>query len=349
MKNKKKKSTIIIFSIIIGIVLIFVGVLYYITSTVNNYSYAEKKWISNNKDKTIEVYVEKNLPVFTEGGSGVYYDYLNALKADTGLTFDISTTNEELAIKLHNKNTITDKDIVVYKDHFVVIGAEDSVNTLEDLTSKKVGILSEDKEIVSYYLTDYKSINLQNYDTYDELEEDYKSKSVEYMILPMYKYLDEIITEDFSINIHLDGLYSYYCLDFNSEDININSIMTKFYNRWEEKSKSKAKEYFISLYYNLEKYTELEMESITNDDFIVGYIDNLPYEGMISNDFTGLTNTYLEKFSDMSGVTYKYVEYESSKELAGALSEKKIDLALNYYSISNDNYESSRTLGLTAW
>ena len=82
-------------------------------------------------------------------------------------------------------------------------------------------------------------------------------------------------------------------------------------------------------------YTELEKESITDEDFIVGYINNLPYEGKISGDFTGLTNTYLTKFSDMTGVTYKYIQYKDTKELSDALTNTKIDIALNYYSLSN--------------
>ena len=55
-------------------------------------------------------------------------------------------------------------------------------------------------------------------------------------------------------------------------------------------------------------------------DLIVGYIDNLPYEGMIGNKFTGLTDTYLSKFASMTGVTYKYVEYKSTKDLSSDLS-----------------------------
>ena len=61
MKNssKKRKNIIIIFTLIILIVVGFFATLYYITSTVNNYSYSEKKWINDNKDKSLDIYVEK--------------------------------------------------------------------------------------------------------------------------------------------------------------------------------------------------------------------------------------------------------------------------------------------------
>ena len=351
MKNnkKKKKSIIIVFAIIIILVSGFLGTLYYITSTVNNYSYSEKKWISENTDTTYDVYVEPSLPIFSNNGKGVYYEYLNALKEDTGLNLNIVTTDTS-NIKLVNKNYVGNDDIVIYKDHFIVVGEKDTVNKLTDLGGKTVGVLESDSETISLYLTVYKNINIKSFNSYNELSTEFDNKSISYMIVPMYKYINDIVTNDYEIVYHLDGLYSYYCLELNEEDnADLVSIMKKFYYRWENKAKSNINEYFLDIYYTAKNYTEIEKESITNEDFIVGYIENLPYEGKIRSNFTGLTNTYLSKFADMTGVTYKYIEYKDTKELNDALSNKKIDLALNYYSLSNDNYTSSRTLGPTEY
>ena len=351
MKNnkKKKKNIIIVFAIIIILVSGFLGTLYYITSTVNNYSYSEKKWISENTDTTYDVYVEPSLPIFSNNGKGVYYEYLNALKEDTGLNLNIVTTDTS-NIKLVNKNYVGNDDIVIYKDHFIVVGEKDTVNKLTDLGGKTVGVLESDSETISLYLTAYKNINIKSFNSYNELSTEFDNKSISYMIVPMYKYINDIVTNDYEIVYHLDGLYSYYCLELNEEDnADLVSIMKKFYYRWENKAKSNINEYFLDIYYTAKNYTEIEKESITNEDFIVGYIENLPYEGKISSNFTGLTNTYLSKFADMTGVTYKYIEYKDTKELNDALSNKKIDLALNYYSLSNDNYTSSRTLGPTEY
>lgn len=351
MKNnkKKKKNIIIVFAIIIILVSGFLGTLYYITSTVNNYSYSEKKWISENTDTTYDVYVEPSLPIFSNNGKGVYYEYLNALKEDTGLNLNIVTTDTS-NIKLVNKNYVGNDDIVIYKDHFIVVGEKDTVNKLTDLGGKTVGVLESDSETISLYLTAYKNINIKSFNSYNELSTEFDNKSISYMIVPMYKYINDIVTNDYEIVYHLDGLYSYYCLELNEEDnADLVSIMKKFYYRWENKAKSNINEYFLDIYYTVKNYTEIEKESITNEDFIVGYIENLPYEGKIRSNFTGLTNTYLSKFADMTGVTYKYIEYKDTKELNDALSNKKIDLALNYYSLSNDNYTSSRTLGPTEY
>ncbi len=347
--NKKKKTTIIVFAVIIFIVFAFFGTLYYITSTVNNYTFAEKKWINENASKSLDVYVEPNLPIFSSNGSGVFNDYVKALKDDTNLTLNIISTEANDTIKLKNKNDITDKDVVIYKDHFVVVGQIDSVNKLTDLNNKKIGVLSSDAETISYYLTEYKSISLTEYDDVEDLMAYYQNDEIDYMIIPMYKYLDRIITNKYEIIYHLDGLYSYYCLETNDKDSELSSVASKFYHRWEETAKSKINEYFLNLYFTEKNYSEMDKEAITNEDLIVGYISNLPFEGMIHNKFTGLTDTYLSKFADMTGVTYKYIEYDDTKKLNSALSSSKVDLILNYYSLNSDNYTSTRTLGTTEY
>ena len=346
MKNKKKKTLLIVFFVILGIILLFFGILYYISVTVNNYSYQEKSWINNNSNKSIDIYVDPTLPVFASGGKGVYYDYLKALKEDTGLNINI-ITNDKSEYKLINKNKVDDDDVVFYRDHFVVLGSNASIYKLDDLDNKKIGIIDTDKDSISYYLTEHKNITINTYETYDDLVSAYNRSAINYIVVPMYKYLDKIVSSNtYGILFHLDGLYSYYCIGLSENgNANFNSILTKFYNRYSKRANELINKYFLEIYYDINSYTELQKESITSDDFIVGYIDNLPFEGQIASRFTGVTDTYLSKFSTMTGATYKYVGYKDVKELTRALEDKKIDLALNYYSISNDNYETTRILG----
>ena len=350
MKGSKKtrKNIIIAFTVILFLVVGFFATLYYITSTVNNYSYSEKKWINDNKDTRLDVYVENGLPVFSDNGKGVYYEYLKSLKETTNLTIEASTS-DNTEVKLNNKTSVDPEDIVIYKDHYVVIGKKDSINKLSDLSNKSLGVINTDRETIERYLTEYQNINIKGYTSFEQLESEYTSNKLDYMIIPMYKYLDEIVKNNYEIIFHMDGLYSYYCLDLPEGNETLSNIFSKFYYRWEKTAAKKINEYFLDLYYTTKNYTEIEKESITNDDLIVGYIENLPYEGMIRRNFTGLTDTYLSKFADMTGVTYKYIKYSDTKKLGEALDDKKIDLALNYYSLGNKNYTSSRTLGPTEY
>ena len=171
MKNrvKKKKTVILAFAIIIFVVICFFGTLYYITSTVNNYTYSEKSWITENINTSIDLYVETGLPIFSLNGEGVYFDYINALKEDTGLSINVVTTADTATYKFENKNTTEKDDIVIYKDHYVVVSKEDNLNKLTDLSGKNIGIIETDKETISYYLTGYNSITYKEYKTFDEL------------------------------------------------------------------------------------------------------------------------------------------------------------------------------------
>ena len=166
--RKKKKSIFIAFIIIVAIILIFFGALYYITSTVNNYSYNEKKWINDNSTTSLDVYVEPGLPVFSYNGNGVYYDYINTLKEDTHLNLNV-IPEDTANIRFVNKNNYNAEDIVFYKDHFVVLGKNGNINKLDDLDNRRVGILSSDKENITYYLTEHKNINLVPYETFTDL------------------------------------------------------------------------------------------------------------------------------------------------------------------------------------
>ncbi len=351
MKRKSRKNVIIAFAIILVLVLGFLGTLYYITNTVNNFSYTEKKWINDNSKNTMDVYVQSSLPVFAYNGAGVYFDYLNALKENTGLNLNVVTT-DTANVKLVNKNTIGSKDLLIFKDHFIVLGNDKSeeISKLSDFNFKTVGVIKDDAESVKYYLTEYENVAVKEFDDFNTLRAALEGKTINYIIVPLYKNINEILSNDMQIIYHMDGLYSYYCLSFEKDvNNNLKSIFTKFYYKYENKINDKINQYFLDIYYDAKKYTEIEKESITNEDFIVGYINNIPLEGMISNKFTGLTNTYLSKFAKMTGVTYKYIEYKDTKALSSALSDSKIDIMLNYYSLSSDNYQSTRTLGNTEY
>ena len=232
MKKRTKRNTIIAFAIILILIIGFFGTLYYVTNTVNNFSYGEKKWINDNSKNTIDVYVQNSLPVFAYNGVGVYYDYINALKDNTGLNLNVVTTDSP-SVKLVNKNVINQDDVLIFKDHFVILGDKDEINKLDDLNYKNVGVIKDDSETIKYYLTEHENISIKEFDDFTALKAAKDGKTINYMIVPLYKYINEIITNDIEIIYHLDGLYSYYCLCFDEANNNLKNIFTKLYFRYE--------------------------------------------------------------------------------------------------------------------
>ena len=169
--------------------------------------------------------------------------------------------------------------------------------------------------------------------------------SVIYAIVPMYKYMKDILYNKYNIVYHIEGLHSHYVLSRSDESSALSKVFEKFFNRWNQNLYTSINRHFLNLYNEANNLSELEKETVVGDDIIIGYIDNLPYEGKKNNKFSGLTNEYLSLFANMTNATYKYIKYNNMDKLNEALNNKKVDIVMNYYNIGNQNYSSSVNLG----
>lgn len=344
MKKNRKKIILIIIFIVIFIVG-FVSIMIYLNNSQNNYTFLEKKWIDNNENNIIDIYVEDDLPIFSLSGSGVFYDFVKDLELDTGLSFNISYTSASPMV-MSTKSKKTNEDVIFFKDHFVLVSKTNVY--LSDLTAAgaiTVGVLNDELSNISSNLTKYSNIEYKTYDSMEELEEAFSKDTISYMIISLYENLDLFMNNNYNVIYHFDGLNKYFTVGFNNASKELISIINKFYNKWETRKEEKFSKYFTDLFYDINKYTEIEKESVTNDDFIVGYIENMPLEGKINNTFSGLTGHYLKEFSKLTGTTYKYIKYKNVDKLLKALSDKKIDLVYNSYGINNSNYVTTGYIG----
>lgn len=346
--KKDKKKYYYIGGLLLVLVLLVVGVLLYVNNSKSSFSFSEKSWINSNIDKVIGVSIQSDLPIFSDNGEGVFYDYINNLEKETGLSFNVTVLSDKTSSNddyiFEEKNKIDSTDLPFYTDHFVLISTNNNpVTDLSSIKSQAIGVISGDKEYVSTYLSDF-GFNYKEYADFGSLIRD-MNDSIIYAIVPMYKYIDEIVYNKYNIVYHIEGLHSHYVLSKKDNDSTLSSVLEKFYNKWEDEVYTSVNKHFLNLYYNANNLSDLEKETITGDDLIIGYIDNMPYEGKIGNTFSGLTDEYLTLFGDMTGATYKYIKYDNVDKLAEALSNKKVDIVMNYYNLSNSSYESSVSLG----
>jgi len=341
--RKNNKKYVYILGLIALLVLLVVGILYYVNNSDSNFSFSEKNWINSNANDMIDVSVQSDLPIFGNNGQGVFYDYLNNLEKETGLTFNV-TVNGNASYKFQEKNTLSTNDLVFYTDHFVLISTNNSaVIDLSNVKNQIIGVLKDDKDYVSSYLKGY-GLTYKEYDDFGSLIKE-MNDSIIYAIVPMHKYMNEIIYNKYNVVYHIEGLHSHYVLSKDENNVVLNSVFAKFLNKWEDEVYTSVNKHFLDLYYTAYNLSALEKETITGDDLIVGYIDNMPLEGKVSKTFSGLTDEYLSLFGDMTGATYKYIKYDNMDKLIEALNNKKVDMVMNYYNISNPNYASSVTLG----
>lgn len=340
---KKNKKYFLIGGLVLVLIVLILCLLMYLNSRKNGYSFSEKSFINSNLNNVIDVSVEGSLPIFSNSGVGVFYDFVNFMERDTKLTFNVQV-NGSGTYKFTNKNELGGNDLLFYTDHFVVVSTlSDEIVDLNTLSGKNVAVMDTDKDYVSKYMSEY-NVNIVSFSHFNDLT-DQMSDSVLYAILPMQKYINSIVYNKYNIVYHIDGLHSHYVLSMNDASSTMSKIFTKAFNMWKSEILPSINSHFLELYYDAYNLTEVEKERVTSDDLIVGYVDNMPFEGKLNRNFSGITSTYLSIFSDMTGATYKYIEYKDINKLIEALNNKKVDLAVNYYDVNSSNYADSVSLG----
>ncbi len=337
MKRKKK----LIISIISLVVAVIIGIFVYYNYfyDANKLNISEKEWINDNKSNIISFNVPSDLNVFGKDGKGVFYDYLDELsnKYDINIDKKITPISGGTGIGFAVTKDITDNDLLFYQDHYVIIGRDyEVVTSITDLNGKTIGGLADGiSRVNSSYKT---SITFSTYETKDKLLAAMTNKNINYMIIPLNEYLDEIITNNYNIIYHLDNLVLNYYIKLGDNE-RFNSIVKKFYNIWSKENLETS--YYTNLY-NLyvEKLglTELETDTLTNKVYTFGFVNSTPYQTLSSSKYGGMTIEYLKDFSKFSKVEFKYNKYKNYNALIKAFNNNKVDLIFNDTSLTSGNH-----------
>lgn len=337
MKRKKKLIISIISLVVAAIIGIFVYYNYFYDA--NKLNISEKEWINDNKSNIISFNVPSELNVFGKDGKGVFYDYLDELsnKYDINIDKKITPISGGTGIGFAVTKDITDNDLLFYQDHYVIIGRDyEVVTSITDLNGKTIGGLADGiSRINSSYKT---SITFSTYETKDKLLAAMTNKNINYMIIPLNEYLDEIITNNYNIIYHLDNLVLNYYIKLGDNE-RFNSIVKKFYNIWSKENLETS--YYTNLY-NLyvEKLglTELETDTLTNKVYTFGFVNSTPYQTLSSSKYGGMIIEYLKDFSKFSKVEFKYKKYKNYNALIKAFNNNKVDLIFNDTSLTSGNH-----------
>ena len=188
---KKNKKYFLIGGLVLVLIVLILCLLMYLNSRKNGYSFSEKSFINSNLNNVIDVSVEGSLPIFSNSGVGVFYDFVNFMERDTKLTFNVQV-NGSGTYKFTNKNELGGNDLLFYTDHFVVVSTlSDEIVDLNTLSGKNVAVMDTDKDYVSKYMSEY-NVNIVSFSHFNDLT-DQMSDSVLYAILPMQKYINSIV------------------------------------------------------------------------------------------------------------------------------------------------------------
>lgn len=351
--TNKKKNTIITF-VIVGLILI-VGIIIFLLnyqSDDKSLTILEKKWVTDNTNKIVDVNVYNDVPVYGYNGSGLIFDYLSYFTEKYQINFNKisyyakkATNNEEISfLLLKNNEKITDNDILLYQDHYVVLSknTNDRID-LNDISS--VGILTEDSEIIKSYLP--KESMVQEYENINELLEGIDNQTVSYAILPNMLNMDIILSNNLNIVYHITDLKENYVLRIK-DDI-IYSIMNKSYLEYkEEEYQEDYSNQYLTLYFESTKTTDLQQKNYNAKTYKYGYVINMPYENNTSNNFVGTISNYLHGFEKIADVEIEVIRYDTIDDLKSALVSGEVDFALGNFDYNNINMKSTTTSSISS-
>ena len=331
--NKKK---VIIITLIVTVFLAITGSLwYYLTKEDNKTSLTliEKQWIEKNKNQIYDFGLPINIPMFTSNGSGIIFDFLKDLETNTGLvinkvSYEKGSTIPEYAMRI--KNSLDKNDILIYKDTYAIVTKNNvKYNSLSEIKDLNIKVLKGEDEILAFYLSDNENLKITVFDSSTDLLSNVTTDK-DAIIVPKTEYLKQII-ENNNLNIayNLNDLPIYYTITLGSND-KLNTILTKFYNKWKTEGYDKSyNNNFASTYFQASAVSALEEQQFRSKTYKYGYIINTPFDTIINNKLEGINTDIIDSFSHLSGITVESTMYGSYEELVKAFENNEIDFFMN--------------------
>ena len=349
---KIKKKWLITIPVIVAL-LVFAGLYYYFNRVdENSFTVAENKWIKNNSKKIVDFEIINDYPVY--GESGVFKTFINQFSEDTNLEFNIipyfkennpNGTGYRFRV-LKNNEQLTENDILLQEDVYVLIGKEKGrVSDIKELGSKVIGILSTDSEEILYYLKAQYDLKYKTYDKIDELFKEYEENKTDYIIIPNIMYLDKTIeNESYNIKMILTELNRKIVLTLSEKDsYEMNNIVRKYFNSWKDKKfvstyNSKMLDYYI----NKTNINDKERAEFLTKNYVYGYVENYPYEVKDKENLSGIAAEYVNRMMRLANTDFiTFKKYKNIDELKKAIEGKEVDIYFNYFDYEDQNYNAT--------
>lgn len=337
---KKKKSIIIIIISILLVIGIAIG-LYFILNDKDKLTVSERNWVNESIGTIQNINVVNNVNVFGKDGSGVYYDFIKDFETEYGLNINPITFNEgsnPSGITFGVKQSISENDILFYTDHYVLVSKNnDIISQEENLNGKSIDILSKDLSYVSKYLKKASNVSFKQFETMDEMILDMNENDT-YMLVPLIKNLDVILSKDYKVIYHFSDIKDYYVLQIS--DDKLSSVLKKYYSKWNNEFKDVYNNNLFKTFTNNMNISDTEVDSMQSIAYNYGFVNASPYEVILGGKYGGIIAVYLSNFSKFADIEFNFVKYKNFNSFTKAINKKDIDLYFNYYNFTDDFYQT---------
>ena len=337
---KKKKSIIIIIISILLVIGIAIG-LYFILNDKDKLTVSARNWVNESIGTIQNINVVNNVNVFGKDGSGVYYDFIKDFETEYGLNINPITFNEgsnPSGITFGVKQSISENDILFYTDHYVLVSKNnDIISQEENLNGKSIDILSKDLSYVSKYLKKASNVSFKQFETMNEMLLDMNENDT-YMLVPLIKNLDVILSKDYKVIYHFSDIKDYYVLQIS--DDKLSSVLKKYYNKWNNEFNDVYNNNLFKTFTNNMNISDTEVDSMQSITYNYGFVNASPYEVILGGKYGGIIAVYLSNFSKFADIEFNFVKYKNFNSFTKAINKKDIDLYFNYYNFTDDFYQT---------
>ena len=202
------------------------------------------------------------------------------------------------------------------------------------------GVLQTDIEEVSFYLKSGTNLSYKAYETITDLYKALDNDEVNMIVVPNIMYLDYTIEKNkYSINYYFTEMKKQIVLTLSDTNKKLNTIITKYYNKWRQTNY--IKEYndaYLNYYIEKNQLDAKTKASLVSKNYVYGYVENPPYEIKVNGKVAGIAGEYINRISRLADINFKYKKYNTKKELQKAIDKGEIDVYFDYYNYSNNEY-----------
>ena len=359
MKKNNKKIIIIIVSILV--VLGIVSLIFILVNSRNSNTLTldENKWIDSNKQNVIDVAIMNDIPVLSNNGEGLIYNYLDYVTEKYSLKFNVIPNKLDNVVDYQYNmdlvSSVTENDIVLLEDNLILVTPDNKVYTdLNDITNLTLGVATMDKEVVSNYLLN-KNITFKEYTTYAELKQTMEpitntdgttSTLVNGIIIPKTIFTQEIVQNSYKISYQFNDLNKYFVLKTTGQQ-ELNSILNKSFNDWKENEYiTSYNTNLLNNYYSFKNITDTDQKKLHSKSYSYGFIDDGIFNILDSDKIKGLNELVLKDFNKFSNLSITYTKYNSISKLLKEFNNKNIDFIMNIVDETKYTNEVYTTTGL---
>ena len=324
-----------IIAIVVILILGSIGVVRFFTKEdqKTTLTVVEKKWIEDNKNNVIDFAALNNIPIVSDNGSGLLFDFLNSLESDTGLEFNkLSYENDDTNAEylLEKKDNIKKNDLILYQDNYILITKDNKyyadVTEIKDLN---IGALNDDLKDIEKYLIGSDNLTYKGYNSSQELFTALNNNEVNAIALPKLDYLENILTDDMHIAYNITEDKINYIITLGTND-RLNKILTKYFNKWKQDNLADSfNKYLASSYFTYKEIPEKSQTQFRSRRYTYGFVVNAPYDVTVNGSLKGFNRTLVNNFAKTAGIEIAYKQYSSVKTMLEDFNNNKIDLILN--------------------